>query len=642
MRIIKKLGGVAISYLVSMFVVGILAILPFLFLTGLTLFALDSMKTTTGENYNLSGSPDFDIELGKKIVGEYKEKAKEWMKGLSNEEIQQVVSNGLEMQYSVMLALDKIRYNFSDLDKYQRYMNETYELLKPEYFFRDSEIRIKKESVVWDEKLQDFKTVVTEEVKTTRLLDKAVTYQGEFRFFYKMITDYNELQTEGGIERIWTTYETLRETKPDYSYEKLKNALARLGWDDDSNVDLVIFQAYSFDPNVKDPKIENLLPDNLLKVRPRGFYGKNTDLPKDEHGETDYLSPLLKNKVPDNYIATKTVKIQLYGQSYRIDKGRTELGTTPRRGTNGRFGTIAVAKNNPYGLQIGMKVYIPRYGYAVVEEYNGNVDDPGMNDRKSFWDNVISFLYWELDLADSALDSILNVTSKDEVVYLYVGASNDEYSKFEFARTANQRWKISNGFVGGNPKWYDDETIYILDSNYEIPFNVTQYEQENRVFFDGSTWPITSPYGNRIHPITKKKSFHRGTDWGVHYGVPILALNRGVILDQGKTTEEGKYVKILLDLKAREGDQLKDIVLRYVHLSDYVGSVGQAVEQGDIIAHVGNTGLFTTGAHVHMEVIVGDTNRDPTKWIPFLIRADGEIDVFGDQPYFGGEEYDDD
>jgi hypothetical protein len=31
--------------------------------------------------------------------------------------------------------------------------------------------------------------------------------------------------------------------------------------------------------------------------------------------------------------------------------------------------------------------------------------------------------------------------------------------------------------------------------------------------------PVTSPYGWRIHPITKRKAFHRGTDFGGTFDV---------------------------------------------------------------------------------------------------------------------------
>jgi murein DD-endopeptidase MepM/ murein hydrolase activator NlpD len=42
---------------------------------------------------------------------------------------------------------------------------------------------------------------------------------------------------------------------------------------------------------------------------------------------------------------------------------------------------------------------------------------------------------------------------------------------------------------------------------------------------------------------------------------------------------------------------------------------GQQVETGQLIGRVGNTGLRTTGSHLHWEVLVGDVQVDPLDWL---------------------------
>lgn len=53
----------------------------------------------------------------------------------------------------------------------------------------------------------------------------------------------------------------------------------------------------------------------------------------------------------------------------------------------------------------------------------------------------------------------------------------------------------------------------------------------------------------------------------------------------------------------------------FMHLSEYKVSKGDRVEMGQVVALVGNTGLRTTGAHLHWEVIVGGVQVDPLEWL---------------------------
>ncbi|MFH1416551.1 MAG: M23 family metallopeptidase [Elusimicrobiota bacterium] len=113
-----------------------------------------------------------------------------------------------------------------------------------------------------------------------------------------------------------------------------------------------------------------------------------------------------------------------------------------------------------------------------------------------------------------------------------------------------------------------------------------------------SIWPtfgyLTSGYGWRIHPITGRKEFHRALDI---YNVlqrnsPIRATARGKVVLAGWAGGLGRIVII---------DHGNGFSTRYCHCYKIIVNQGEQVEQGQIIAYIGNTG-FSTGPHLHYEV----------------------------------------
>jgi len=95
---------------------------------------------------------------------------------------------------------------------------------------------------------------------------------------------------------------------------------------------------------------------------------------------------------------------------------------------------------------------------------------------------------------------------------------------------------------------------------------------------------------NRLHPILKRRKPHLGTDYAAPYGTPILAVGNGVVTKAGYTKGNGKFVKIKHD---------KTYSTQYLHMQRFASGIkpGVHVTQGQVIGHVGSTGL-ATGPHV--------------------------------------------
>ena len=114
---------------------------------------------------------------------------------------------------------------------------------------------------------------------------------------------------------------------------------------------------------------------------------------------------------------------------------------------------------------------------------------------------------------------------------------------------------------------------------------------------------ITSPFGDRIHPITGEFKFHNGVDFGAPTGTPIKAPANGTVESIYSNSTGGKQLVIKHNFGFKTG---------YAHLNAYNVEEGQKVKQGEIIAFVGNTGA-STGAHLHFTVKKNGEYIDPIK-----------------------------
>lgn len=119
----------------------------------------------------------------------------------------------------------------------------------------------------------------------------------------------------------------------------------------------------------------------------------------------------------------------------------------------------------------------------------------------------------------------------------------------------------------------------------------------------------SSPFGMRLHPITKIWKLHSGQDWAVACGTPIGAAANGVVTSVGWAGAYGLQIKI-------SHGQLGgyDVVTTYNHLSATAVSVGQTVTARQAIGSVGSTG-YSTGCHLHFEVVANGNFSDPMPWI---------------------------
>ncbi len=124
---------------------------------------------------------------------------------------------------------------------------------------------------------------------------------------------------------------------------------------------------------------------------------------------------------------------------------------------------------------------------------------------------------------------------------------------------------------------------------------------------------LTSKFGMREHPITKKNSFHTGIDIASKKGTPIFSSFSGIVEEIGYNEVYGNFITM------RHSDSLTTF---YGHCDSIKVSHGMRIRSGEVIAEMGSTG-YSTGPHLHFEIRINSIRVNP-------MLALGEKDNFVD------------
>lgn len=116
---------------------------------------------------------------------------------------------------------------------------------------------------------------------------------------------------------------------------------------------------------------------------------------------------------------------------------------------------------------------------------------------------------------------------------------------------------------------------------------------------------LSSGFGFRISPFTRKRNFHAGLDLSGRRGMPIIATADGKVIFAGWQKGYGQTVVI------KHG---YDYITRYAHNDKLMVKKGDLVKRGDQIATLGSTG-YSTGPHCHYEVTHEGRKKNPLNYI---------------------------
>lgn len=119
---------------------------------------------------------------------------------------------------------------------------------------------------------------------------------------------------------------------------------------------------------------------------------------------------------------------------------------------------------------------------------------------------------------------------------------------------------------------------------------------------------IVTPFGTHTDSFTGNPGFHSGIDIEANMGTPIKAALAGEVTEVGSKPEYNNYIKI------RHNDGITTV---YGYCSILIAKKGQKVNQGDVIAKVGDS-EDETSSTLHFEVWKDNKAVDPEKLLDIL------------------------
>ncbi len=218
-------------------------------------------------------------------------------------------------------------------------------------------------------------------------------------------------------------------------------------------------------------------------------------------------------------------------------------------------------------------------------------------------------------------DTLLNELSKskDKIEQIKDGISALETINEEFAK--NDQYDSEREFIKEDDKRVEEriknrKETEVVKKETEVAEKKTEVAKKETEVTGGikpinyvpkgkptSYKRISSPFGKRTHPITRRYQMHKGVDLAAPKMTPIYATADGIVVYADRMSGYGNFIKI---------NHQSGYKSAYAHLHKIKVDKNESVKKGDIIGYVGSTGR-STGDHLHYEIYYKENLTDPVK-----------------------------
>ncbi len=228
----------------------------------------------------------------------------------------------------------------------------------------------------------------------------------------------------------------------------------------------------------------------------------------------------------------------------------------------------------------GLREYIPGY--------------PSGHERRLIIQNTqrVDSLIWEIERRDKFFRDIRAIMSGE----LPEGATAEDIDSLNEYNNSTISFKKS-----------EEDSIFRDQIEREEKFNLSAFEAtsskmelEHRFLFTPLKGVVVNKFG--------ESEGHYGVDIVAKEGARVSSVLEGTVIFTGWTVETGYVIQV---------QHSHNLISLYKHNERLLKSMGDKVQAGEAIAHVGNSGEFTTGPHLHFELWYNGVAIDAEQYMSF-------------------------
>lgn len=253
--------------------------------------------------------------------------------------------------------------------------------------------------------------------------------------------------------------------------------------------------------------------------------------------------------------------------------------------------------------------------YYVVNEFiNPTSDIKYLKNQNKILTQKLAEYSQKYKELNSTLDSFI-INNNDLRLSANLPSIKNEDLNFGVGGSINDNFSFTSRDISSSVRNLEkyinmiDSKIAFEKSNYQ---NIKEGLKKNELLF--TAIPALKPcsgflgddFGMRYHPILHMNRMHLGVDIITDTGTPFYAPGGGIVEFAGV---KGGYG---ITLVINHGFGYKTL---YGHLSKINVKVGERIKRGDFLGYTGNSGILTTGPHLHYEVHHNGVPLNPRNFI---------------------------